>query len=132
MTPPLVLDTDVTSRLWRQDLDIRLRRQVEGTMPFVTFVTLAEALRGARLADWGTRRTSALRTFYATAFTLLPWSDAVPEAYARLSSNAARRGRPAPANDCWIAACCVAHGLPLLTGNRKDFEPFTVSGLELR
>jgi predicted nucleic acid-binding protein len=24
-------------------------------------------------------------------------------------------------NDSWIAACCIEHGLPLLTLNRRDF-----------
>lgn len=34
------------------------------------------------------------------------------------------RGRPRPANDTWIAACGLAHDLPLVTMNRKDFEDF--------
>ena len=35
-----------------------------------------------------------------------------------------RRGRPRPMNDSWIAACCLAHGLPLATLNVKDFDDF--------
>jgi predicted nucleic acid-binding protein len=30
-----------------------------------------------------------------------------------------------------IAACCVSHGLPLLTRNRKHFEPLEPLGLVL-
>jgi predicted nucleic acid-binding protein len=32
---------------------------------------------------------------------------------------------------CWIAACCVTHDLPLLTRNRKHFEPLEPLGLDL-
>jgi predicted nucleic acid-binding protein len=27
-------------------------------------------------------------------------------------------------NDTWIAACCLAHGVPLATQNVKDFTDF--------
>ena len=40
-----------------------------------------------------------------------------------------RRGRsnvagPDPANDTWIAACCLANELPQATFNTKDFADF--------
>jgi toxin FitB len=34
-------------------------------------------------------------------------------------------GRSHPINDTWIAACCLAEGLPLATLNNKDFSDFT-------
>ena len=34
------------------------------------------------------------------------------------------RGRPRPANDTWIAACCLVERLPLATFNTKDFADF--------
>jgi predicted nucleic acid-binding protein len=33
--------------------------------------------------------------------------------------------RPRPANDTWIAACCLVRELPLATLNIKDFTDFT-------
>jgi toxin FitB len=52
--------------------------------------------------------------------------------WGELQARAARRGRARPANDTWIAACCIAEGLPLATFNRKDFEDFaTYDGLRL-
>jgi predicted nucleic acid-binding protein len=36
-----------------------------------------------------------------------------------------------PANDAWVAACCVTFGYPLLTLDRKHFEPLAVFGLRL-
>jgi predicted nucleic acid-binding protein len=50
----------------------------------------------------------------------------------RISAEARRRGRPRPANDSWIAACCLAHQFPLATSNTKDFEDFAEhDGLQL-
>jgi predicted nucleic acid-binding protein len=31
----------------------------------------------------------------------------------------------------WVAACCTANRMPLLTRNRKDFEPMEDYGLIL-
>jgi predicted nucleic acid-binding protein len=31
---------------------------------------------------------------------------------------------PRPANDSWIAACCLAHDFPLATFKIKDFNDF--------
>jgi predicted nucleic acid-binding protein len=41
--------------------------------------------------------------------------------------------RPATAgDDTWIAACCLVYGLPLATGNVKDFADYAEhEGLEL-
>jgi toxin FitB len=44
--------------------------------------------------------------------------------WGEITTAARRRGRPRPLNDSWIAACCIAEGLPLLTLNRRDFADF--------
>lgn len=51
--------------------------------------------------------------------------------WGKLSGLAQRNGHPVPVNDCWVAACCTAHRYPLLTRNRKDFEPLEDYGLIL-
>jgi toxin FitB len=41
-------------------------------------------------------------------------------------------GTSAPANDSWIAACCLARQFALATHNVKDFEDFAAhDGLQL-
>jgi predicted nucleic acid-binding protein len=49
---------------------------------------------------------------------------AVAQAWGQLAASGQRRGRPAPVNDTWIAACCLAEGLPLATFNIKDHLDF--------
>ena len=44
--------------------------------------------------------------------------------WAKLSAAAETRGRPRPVNDTWVAACCLAADVPLVTYNRADFEDF--------
>jgi predicted nucleic acid-binding protein len=41
-----------------------------------------------------------------------------------LQAHAQLRGRPRPANDTWIAACCLVHSVPLATLNHKDFADY--------
>jgi predicted nucleic acid-binding protein len=43
-----------------------------------------------------------------------------------------RARRPRPVTDSWIAACCLARGLPLATLNVKDFADYAdLEGLVL-
>lgn len=101
-------------------------KALTGYRPLVSFQTRAEALAGAYLAGWGERRLDAL----LTKLDLTPTIDedrTVIEAYARLVYEARKIGHPLGApglhvGDRWVAACAIAKGLPLLTGNRKHFE----------
>jgi predicted nucleic acid-binding protein len=37
---------------------------------------------------------------------------------------AARRGRPCPVGDIWIAACCLTHNISRATLNLEDYEDY--------
>jgi predicted nucleic acid-binding protein len=51
--------------------------------------------------------------------------------YGRLRAATEALGRPVPSNDLWIGASAMANGLPLITLNRRHFEPLTLHGLQL-
>jgi predicted nucleic acid-binding protein len=51
--------------------------------------------------------------------------------YGRLRTASEALGRPVASNDLWIAASATANGLPLVTLNRRHFEPLTLHGLRL-
>lgn len=51
--------------------------------------------------------------------------------WGRLSADGKRRGRTRPVNDTWIAACCLAWGMPLATLNRKDYADLAPEGPKL-
>jgi predicted nucleic acid-binding protein len=53
-----------------------------------------------------------------------PGGRAIAAIWGGLSAAAIRRGRPPPASDTWVAACCLACQLPLANLNLKDFKNF--------
>jgi predicted nucleic acid-binding protein len=55
---------------------------------------------------------------------VLDSDDEACRTWGRISAEANLRGQPRPVNDSWIAACCLARGLPLATLNVKDFVYF--------
>jgi hypothetical protein len=61
---------------------------------------------------------------WLASVVVLPYNRRVSRTWGAISAAASRRGRPRPANDTWIAACCLARGLPLATLNVKDFADF--------
>lgn len=60
---------------------------------------------------------------------ILPLDRAAAERAAILFNRTGRRSRSLP--DCTIAATAILHRAPLMTLNRRDFEPFEADGLQL-
>ena len=120
---PVILDTDVASLLHRRKLTGPLATRLIGSEPLITFVTFGELAKWAEIRDWGTPRRDELAG-WLSGIPVLPGDESVAAAWGRLSAAAARRGRPRPVNDMWIAACCLAHEVPLATLNLKDYQDF--------
>lgn len=119
----LVLDTDVASLSIKQQLPDGLEARLADALVCVSFVTIGELTRWARLSAWGARPRARL-TMWLHGVVRLPYDDEVARAWGELSAASTRRGRTSPANDTWIAACCLTEGLPLMTRNVKDFAGF--------
>lgn len=79
----------------------------------------------ASVRSWGEPTRSRLDTWIAER-PVIPYDSEVARTWARLSASGRLRGRPRPQNDTWVAACCVRHGLPLMTLNNKDFADFAL------
>jgi toxin FitB len=119
----VVLDTDVASRIIKRQLDEPLAARLTAVAWCVTFVTVGELWQWATMRSWG-RRTREELEDWLSGVVKLDSDPVISQEWGRISADARRRGRPRPANDTWIAACCLVHGLPLATLNRKDFEDF--------
>lgn len=127
----LVLDTDVASASIRDRLPDRFRAWLTGQTACITFVTLGELTKWTAIRSWGPRRLNDLADWRRGVLTL-PYDEAVSTTWGILQARAQRRGRPRPANDTWIAACCLVNDVPLATFNRKDFIDFAEhEGLQL-
>ena len=119
----VVLDTDVASRIIKRQLDGPLAARLTAVAWCVTFVTVGELWQWATLRSWG-RRTRQELEDWLSGVVKLDSDPVISQEWGRISADARRRGRPRPANDTWIAACCLVHGLPLASLNLKDFEDF--------
>jgi predicted nucleic acid-binding protein len=127
----VVYDTDVSSMILRRRLPASMAVRLAGTLPYITFVTLGELTQWAELRHWGPRTRAGLDE-WLSGVGFLEYDREVARTWGRLSARGHQRGRPRPTNDMWIAACCLAAGLPLATLNVKDFADFAeYDGLRL-
>jgi toxin FitB len=127
----VVVDTDVASTLVRRRISDTLARQLAGHTIAITFVTYGELTKWTLVRHWGPRSLDTMRTFLA-ALVVLPYDQRVATRWGEIQAYAQLRGRPRPANDSWIAACCLVRELPLATFNIKDYADFAEhEGLKL-
>lgn len=124
----VVIDTDVAAALMRDSLSPELRSGLTGVALYVTFVTVGELYRGATHAGWGARRVDALAD-WLRRLTTIPAERAVAHRWGEITGHALAAGRPLPANDAWIAACCLTHDVSLATLNLRDFR--RIEGLRI-
>jgi toxin FitB len=131
----VIVDTDVASQMFREQLPASWLDRLGKQDLAVSFVTIGEAVYGARRRRWGARQTAMLERFYGHEFLVVP-SDGqqlapMARTWGELKVDAERIGFTVPINDAWIAATCVTLGYPLATLNRRHFEPLSSFGLDL-
>lgn len=127
----VVLDTDVASAILKNRLTPALARQLTRSQLAITFVTVGELTKWTLVRRWGPQRMAGLDEFFRQV-VVLPYSPNVGKVWGELQAYAQLRGRPRPANDTWIAACCLVRDAPLATLNIKDFADFAEhEGLQL-
>src|SRR5260370_3926971 len=119
----VVHDPDVASQSIKRQVTGLVAVKLTGLAWCVTFVTVGELWQWASARGWGRLAREGLE-HWLDRVVVLHSDDAVSRTWGRISADARSRGRPRPANDSWIAACCLAHDLPLATGNVKDYEDF--------
>jgi predicted nucleic acid-binding protein len=110
----VLIDTSILVASEREH--IRLEDLVDPTEQYaISIVTAAELLHGVHRASG--RRAQA-RSAYVEAllatFSALPVDIIVARAYAQASAALARAGTQVDANDLWIGATAIAHGLGVL------------------
>jgi predicted nucleic acid-binding protein len=83
---------------------------------FVSFITLAELRAGFLCGTVARKNERALMTFLASprASVLFP-DEETTHHYAQIFAQLRKQGTPIPANDIWIAALAVQHGLQLFS-----------------
>lgn len=129
MSSAWLLDTSVVSGLLRPKPEARVFEWV-ALHPldalYVSAVTQAEMLYGARLLPAGKRRRElegALRAIFSQDFAgrVLPFDTLAAPVYADIVAGRRRLGRPISQFDAQIASIARTHGTALVTRNTVDF-----------
>lgn len=136
MMSGMVLDTNVLSELMRPHPDARVVAWFadRDQTPFlVTAITRAEIMLGIELLPSGRRRdglAEAAGQMFSEEFgrSCLPFDDQAADIYAVIVAARTRAGQPISTEDAQIAAISLAHGLPLVTRNTRDFA--NIDGLQ--
>lgn len=125
----VVLDTDVFSALFvtprERERAVRpvdlWRMQLAGMRVTISFQTRVELLVGARSGNWGVKRLNNLNDRIA-ATPVIGLDEAVLRAYVGLTSDCKAAGHALHSKihtaDRWVASCAIAHGVPLLSGDK--------------
>lgn len=124
-----VLDTNTCIAAIRNHVAV-LRRMM--SMPpeemAVAVMSVAELWFGA-LKSANPARGRAVTDAFLEPFDLLPFDEAAADSYASTRRHLESRGTPIGERDLIIAATARAHGLTVVTNNRREFE--RVPGLTL-
>lgn len=133
-----LVDTDVLSELLRAEPAPPVQAWFVGQESealFVSAVTQAEMMSGARLLPAGRRRerlVEALHGLFGEDFggRILPFDHVAAAFYAEVVTARREAGRPISQFDAQIAATALAHGLAVVTRNTGDFEGVGASLLD--
>lgn len=109
----MILDTNALSAFVDGDAAVGevLRRQARAAIPVIVLgefrYGIAESRHRSAYEAW--------LEFHLPHFDVLQVTSDTSVAYAALRVALKRSGRPIPANDAWIAALALEHGLPVLS-----------------
>ena len=107
----VLIDTSVLVAIERGRLDVGAAVDPDADY-FVSVVSAAELLHGVHRATGKRAQTrSASVESLLAGTTLVPVDLPVARAYAQASAALARRGTGVDANDLWIGATAIAHGM---------------------
>lgn len=122
----MILDTNALSALLEGSTS--LQAVMTGLGPLrLSPVVLGEHRYGLLRSSKRKERETTLRQMEAT-FETLPITGLTSRIYARIRSDLRAKGKPIPANDLWISAQAIEHGLPLVS---RDAHFLDVKGLTL-
>ena len=118
----ILLDTNILSFILRNDTRAeKYAPFIEGRIPAISFVTVAEMYFGAYKGKWGARSFKELESFLRR-YVVIEFNYQICHEWGVIKAKLEEIGRPVDDNnDIWIAATARVFDVPLITHNVKDF-----------
>jgi predicted nucleic acid-binding protein len=124
---PLAVDTDAFSFMHMKKGRVSEFAPLIASHPLaLPFPVVGELQVLAIRSKLGAARVQALEASIG-ACVVVPVDARVVKQWAVLRSKLISQLKGEGINDLWIAACCLVHNLPLVTGNLSDFK--TIAGI---
>jgi len=118
----MLLDTNIVGYFFRDDSRARpYERHLTSQTRYIAFVTLGELYQWLFLRPFSEANKQRLLEHIAQ-HVVVPYDDRLAWRWAELTARCRRTGQTMSAEDSWIAATALRHGLPLVTHNRRHFE----------
>ncbi|MDP9054149.1 MAG: type II toxin-antitoxin system VapC family toxin [Acidobacteriota bacterium] len=124
----IILDTNVISEIMKPAPLPEVRNWLASFVPgtlFTTTITLSEVLYGVQLVPKGRRRTvlegAVDSMFRELKGHIMDFDEPAAHAFAHISAERRRLGRPIGELDAQIAAIALSHGAAIATRNVRDF-----------
>ena len=130
--PTELHDTSAVSCLLLQRTDREVKPYFAAThVPAVSFQTVGELLIWAKSPTIVPAGPSQIRQFIESTIVLEGTAE-VADIYSEIVWRWKAEGRRLRIEDAWIGATALAHGLPLITYDRRDFLSMVDLGFDLR
>jgi len=125
----IVADTDIVSYIFKKDTRAELYEpHLLQVSKFISFMSLAELRRWQFQNNWGKPKNEKFENLLSD-FGVIYADEKLCNLWAKIKSEAYKKGRPVETADAWIAAVALMFDIPLVTHNRRHFE--NISGLQL-
>lgn len=119
----ILLDTNIVSFLFKRDSRTNdYAPHLDEQLWAISLMTVAELYQWAFVRTWSSHRLAQLEMWIARNFTVLPNDAETSRLWGQIVTECRTKGRPISAQDAWIAASALQHGLTLVTHNPSDFE----------
>ncbi|RFM27938.1 type II toxin-antitoxin system VapC family toxin [Deminuibacter soli] len=121
-----LLDTSIIVHAFRSNNDISERLDAIEDI-YVPVTVIGELYYGAYKSNETQKQLNRLQSFLQNC-RIIPTDVSTADIYGAVKTALARKGKPIPENDMWIAAAAIQYGLPLFTSDKHFLE---IEGIQL-
>ena len=120
-----LFDTDTVSNVLKRKPSKSLLTRLESVPPteqFISTITIAEIVYGAKRSEHSERHMENLKTILLPSVQVVAFDETAAYEAGRIRAELERIGQPLSFTDIQIAAIAIARDMLLVTGNLRHFR----------